>query len=81
MNHLSSFVRTMRSKKISVTLVAALIAGVVGIPTFFQTASAAQLSNISATASSTVPSATSNYFIKYTATTTQLRRAVYCNYS
>lgn len=58
----------MRSKKISVTLVAALIAGVIGIPTFFQTASAAQLSNVSATASSSAVSANTNYMLRYTST-------------
>ena len=66
MNHLSSFAHLSRAKKVSATLIAVLIAGTVGIPAFFQTASAAQLSNISATASSTVPSTATNYLIKYT---------------
>lgn len=46
----------------------AIIAGAAAIPVFFQSASAAQLSNLSMTASSTERGAVSNYILRYTAT-------------
>lgn len=70
MNYLSSFKSLSRSKQVATVLLASTLAWAIGLPTFFTTASAAQLSQISATASSSVPSTATNYTIRFTSTTT-----------
>jgi hypothetical protein len=70
MNYLSSFQNLSRSKKIAAALLVSTVTWAVGLPIFFNTASAAQLAQISATASSSVPSVATNYTIRYTSTTT-----------
>ncbi len=68
MNYLSSFKKLSRAKQVAVVLIGSTLAWTVGLPTFFTTASAAQLQSISMTASSTVPSALTNYKLQYTST-------------
>lgn len=70
MDYLSSFNKISRSKKIAVALLVSTVTWAVGLPVLFNTASAAQVSNVSATASSSVPSTATNYTIRYTSTTT-----------
>ena len=70
MDYLSSFKNLSQSKKIAVALLVSTVTWAVGLPVLFNTASAAQVSSISATASSSVPSAATNYTIRYTSTTT-----------
>ncbi len=70
MNYLSSFKSLSRSKQVATVLLASTLAWAIGLPAFFTTASAAQLSQISATASSSVPSVATNYTIRFTSTTT-----------
>ncbi len=69
MNYLSSFKRLSRAKQLAVVLIGSVLASTLGVSTFFTTASAAQLTSISATASTTVPSVTSNYNIRWTNST------------
>ena len=69
MSYLSSFKKLSRAKQLAVLLVISTLSWTLGLPTFFTTASAVQLTSISATASTTVPSVTSNYNIKWTNTT------------
>ncbi len=70
MNYLSSFQKLSRAKQVAVLLIISTLTWTIGLPTFFSTASAAQLASISATASSSVPLANTNYSIQYTATNT-----------
>lgn len=70
MNYLSSFKQLSRMKQVAVLLIISTLTWAVGIPTFFATASAAQVSLISATASSSVPAASTNMMLRYTSTTT-----------
>jgi hypothetical protein len=70
MNYLSSFKQLSRAKQIAVLLIVSTFTWAVGVPTFFATASAAQLSLVSATASSSVPAAVTNMTLRYTSTTT-----------
>ncbi len=70
MNSISSFRRLSRAKQIAATLILSTLTWALGVPLLFQTASAAQLSSISATASSSVPLAATNYMVKYTAPNT-----------
>lgn len=68
MNDLSSFSRSPLARKMSGIVVVAVTAMTIGVTTFFKTASAAQLSNLSMTASSSVPGATTNFMLAYTST-------------
>ncbi len=70
MNYLSSFKKLSHAKQVAVLLVVSTFTWAVGVPVFFSTASAAQVASISATASSSVPSASTNYILRYTSTTT-----------
>ncbi len=70
MNYLSSFKRLSRAKQVGVVLLASTLTWAIGVPAFFTTASAAQLSQISMTASTSVPTASGNYILRYTSTTT-----------
>jgi hypothetical protein len=70
MNYLSSFKKLSRAKQVAVLLMVSTLTWAVGVPVFFTTASAAQLASISATASSSVPSANTNYIVRYTSTST-----------
>ena len=69
MDYLRSLKNLSRAKKLAALLLVSTVTWAVGLPAFFNTAAAAQLSSISATASSSVPSAATNYTIRYTATT------------
>jgi hypothetical protein len=68
MNSISSFARISTARSLGGILVVALVAATAGVTLFFQTASAAQLSSLSMTASTSVPSVTTNYFLQYTST-------------
>ena len=70
MNDVSSFKSLSRAKQIAALLLVTTVTWAVGLPTLFNTASAAQVSQFSATASSSVPGAATNYTIRYTSTTT-----------
>lgn len=70
MNYVSSFQNLSRAKKVAAVLLVTTVTWAVGLPALFNTASAAQVSQISATASSSVPLASTNYMIRYTSTTT-----------
>lgn len=70
MNYISSFRRLSQAKQLAVALIVSTLAWALGVPMLFQTASAAQHSSISATASSSVPLAATNYMVKYTAPNT-----------
>lgn len=70
MNYLSSFKQLSRSKQIAVLLIVSTFTWAVGVPTFFATASAAQLASVSMTASSSVPGALGNFTLRFTSTTT-----------
>ena len=70
MNYLSSFKKLSQAKQVAVVLVASTLTWAIGVPVFFTTASAAQLSQVSATASSSVPTASTNYTIRFTSTST-----------
>ena len=70
MNYLSSFKRLSRAKQVAAILIASTLSGVFGVPLLFQTASAAQVSSISMTASSSNPTTATNYMLRYTSTTT-----------
>ncbi len=66
MNYLSSFKRLSRAKQLALALIVATLGWTVGLPMFFSTASAAQLTFVSDTASSSAPSAATNHYIKWT---------------
>lgn len=70
MNYVSSFQNLSRAKKVAAVLLVTTVTWAVGLPALFNTASAAQVSQYSATASSSVPGAATNYTIRYTSTTT-----------
>ena len=70
MDYLSSFRNLSRAKKLAAVLLVSTVTWAVGLPVIFNTASAAQVSLVSATASSSVPSTATNYTIRYTSTTT-----------
>ena len=70
MNYLSSFKQLSRAKQVAVLLIVSTFTWAVGVPVFFQTASAAQMSQVSATASSSVPTAATNLTLRFTSTTT-----------
>ena len=70
MNYVSSFQNLSRAKKLAAVLLVTTVTWAVGLPALFNTASAAQVSQYSATASSSVPGAATNYTIRYTSTTT-----------
>ena len=70
MNYLSSFKQLSRAKQVAVVLIVSTFTWAVGVPVFFTTASAAQMSQVSATASSSVPTALGNMTLRYTSTTT-----------
>ena len=70
MNYLSSFKKLSRAKQIAVLLIASTLSWAIGVPMLFQTASAAQVSSISMTASSSNPNTGTNYMLAYTSTTT-----------
>ncbi len=70
MNYVSSFQNLSRAKKLAAVLLVTTVTWAVGLPALFNTASAAQVSQISATASSSVPLASTNYMLRYTSTTT-----------
>lgn len=57
-------------KQVAVLLIISTFTWAVGVPMMFATASAAQVSLISATASSSVPTASTNLTLRYTSTTT-----------
>jgi hypothetical protein len=67
MNYLSSFKQLSRAKQVGVLLIATTLTSVIGLPAFFSTASAAQLTFVSDTASSSAPSAATNHYIAWTA--------------
>ena len=67
MSYLSSFKRLSRFKQLAVLLIAAIFTWTVGLPTFFTAASAAALTSVSDTASSSAPLAATNHYIAWTA--------------
>ncbi len=69
MNYPRSIIRTFLSTpNIAFSLIVSILLSIGGSSLFFATASAATLSQISATASSSVPSASTNYTVNWTAT-------------
>ena len=66
MVYLSSFKKLSHAKQLAVLLVVTLLSYTIGLPTFFATASAAQVSSFSATASTTNNSASGNFIINFT---------------
>ena len=70
MNYLSSFKKLSQAKQVAVVLVASTLTWAIGVPVFFTTASAVQMTQVSATASSSALGAISNYIIRFTSTTT-----------
>ena len=70
MNYLSSFKKLSQAKQIAVVLVASTLTWAIGVPVFFSTASAAQMSQVSMTASSSVPSVLGNFILRFTSTST-----------
>jgi hypothetical protein len=67
MNYLSSFKQLSLAKQLAIALIVGILASTVGFSAFFTTASAAQLTFVSDTASSSAPSAVTNHYIKWTA--------------
>lgn len=70
MNYISSFKKLSRSKQLALLLIVSTFTWAVGVPAFFATASAAQVAQISMTASTSVPTAAGNFTLRYTSTTT-----------
>ena len=68
MVYLSSFKKLSRAKQLAVLLVISLLSYTIGLPTFFATASASQVTSFSATASTTNNSTLGNYHIQFTTT-------------
>lgn len=66
MNYLRSFERIGRMKSVATTLIFTLFGWAVGLPLLFTTTSAAQLTSVSATASSSAPAVSGNYIIQFT---------------
>ena len=64
--YIKTFQKLSRLKQLAVLLVISLLSYTIGLPTFFTTATAAQVSFFSATASTTNNSASGNYFIQFT---------------
>lgn len=64
--YISSFKKLSRAKQLAVLLVISLMSYTIGLPTFFTTATAAQVSSFSATASTTNNSASGNFIINFT---------------
>ncbi len=67
MNYLSSFKSLSRAKQLAAALIVGILASTVGFSALFSTASAAQLTFVSDTASSSAPSAATNHYIAWTA--------------
>lgn len=66
MDYTSAFRSLIRMKWLATTLVVATLSWALGLPFLFNTASASQLTFVSATASSSAPLASGNYIIKFT---------------
>ena len=67
MSYLSSFKSLSRTKQLAMLLIAGVVSLAVGIPMLFSTASAAQLTSVSDTASSSAPSVATNHYVAWTA--------------
>ncbi len=70
MSYVNSFKKISRAKQFGNILLIAVFTWMVGLPLIFTTASAAQMSSVSATASTSVNSASGNMLIRFTSTTT-----------
>ena len=72
MHYLNSLQSLSRAKKIAALLLITTVSWMTGLPTFLTIASAAQMTSVSATASSSAPTALTNFMVQYTATNTVL---------
>ena len=66
MDYTGAFRSLIRMKWLATTLVVATLSWALGLPFLFNTASASQLLSVSATASSSAPSVSTNYMVRFT---------------